>query len=83
MSFIIATIMAMIIMGFAAIPLRRAAEYRFRGQFGNTAKGLILLGFALFGFITSGIAGWLLLGGGIALGAGLLATEDSNTKFLP
>jgi hypothetical protein len=75
MAFLIALAMAAVVAIFGLIPLREAAEYRFKNQLGKTLKGGAFLACAVIGLLTPGFAGWLLLGGGIAVGMGLQATD--------
>jgi hypothetical protein len=71
---------------FAMVPLKAAAEYRFRGKTGLTIEGLGFLGcavVALLSFMSGGVlTGFLLLSGGIAAGAGLRTMKGNDQRYL-
>ena len=83
MGFIISLILAGMLGLMGLVPLRRAAEYRFRNQTGNILKGAAYFGAAFLGMLSSGFLGWLILIGGVLVGVGLLATgSDEDRKLL-
>ncbi len=71
---------------FAIVPLRAAAEYRFRGKFSLTAEGLGFLGcgvLALFFWLFGGVFNaFLLLGIGIAAGAGIRSMKGNDQRYI-
>ncbi|WCL80641.1 hypothetical protein PPO43_11740 [Saprospira sp. CCB-QB6] len=76
--------MAAVVGYFSLIPLKAAAEYRFRGKLGLTVEGI---GFAvcLLAAITmgtGGFAGYALLGAGIAAGAAIRSRSDNDQRYL-
>ncbi len=69
---------------FALVPLKAAAEYRFRGKFSLTAEGIGFLACAVLALL-SGIAsltGFLLLGAGIVAGTGIRSIKGNDRRYL-
>lgn len=69
---------------FGLVPLRAAAEYRFRGKLGLTLEGigfLCCVVFALFSGIGS-LTGFLMLSAGIAAGAGIRSIKGNDRRYL-
>lgn len=69
---------------FAMVPLKAAAEYRFRGKAGLTIEGVGFLGCAVLALL-SGIGtlpGFLLLSAGIAAGAGIRTMKDNDQRYI-
>jgi hypothetical protein len=71
---------------FALVPLKAAAEYRFRGKFSLTAEGIGFLACGLLALIYWLGGGWLtsflLLGAGIAAGAGIRTVKGNDQRYL-
>lgn len=67
---------------FALVPLKAAAEYRFRGKLGLTVEGIGFLACAVLAFFTGGLTGFLLLGGGIVAGAGIRSIKGNDQRYL-
>jgi len=69
---------------FAIVPLKAAAEYRFRGKTSLTIEGVGFLACAVLALL-SGIAtlpGFLLLSGGIAAGAGIRSMKGNDQRYI-
>ena len=71
---------------FGLVALKAAAEYRFRGKFSLTAEGLGFLGcgaFALICWLSGGVFNaFLLLGLGIAAGAGIRSIKGNDQRYI-
>ncbi|MCH2043268.1 MAG: hypothetical protein MK212_03950 [Saprospiraceae bacterium] len=69
---------------FGLIPLKAAAEYRFRNKLGLTIEGGAFLACAAYGGLVlgAGLGGFLLLGGGIAAGVGIRSIKGNEQRYL-
>lgn len=74
--------MAAVVGYFSLIPLKAAAEYRFRGKFGLTVEGIGFAVCLLAAIATGGFAGYALLGAGIAAGAAIRSRSDNDQRYL-
>lgn len=74
--------MASVVGYFALVPLKAAAEYRFRGKLGLTVEGVAFLACAVGAIFTGGLTGFLLLGGGIVAGAGIRSVKGNDQRYL-
>ncbi len=74
--------MAAVVGYFAIVPLKAAAEYRFRGKLGLTVEGIAFLACAVAAIFTGGITGFLLLGGGIVAGTGIRSVKGNERRYL-
>jgi hypothetical protein len=71
---------------FGLVPLKAAAEYRFRGKFSLTAEGLGFLGCGalalLYWLFAGGFIPFLLLGLGVAAGAGIRSMKGNDQRYI-
>jgi len=67
---------------FAVVPLKAAAEYRFRGKLGLTVEGVGFAACAVLALVSAPFVGFLLLGGGIVAGAGLRSMKGNDQRYL-
>jgi hypothetical protein len=79
---IVWAVMATVVGYFAMVPLKAAAEYRFRNKLGLTLEGLAFLGCIVGAFFTGGLTSFLLLGGGIVAGAGIRSVKGNEQRYL-
>ena len=81
-SWIVWSVMASVVGYFAMVPLKAAAEYRFRNKLGLTVEGLAFLGCIVGAALTGGLGSFLLLGGGIVAGAGIRSVKGNDQRYL-
>jgi hypothetical protein len=68
---------------FGLIPLKTAAEYRFRSKFSLTAEGIAFLVCAVFGLLNfATLTGFFILSAGIVAGATIRSSKGYNDRYL-
>ena len=77
-------VMVAVVAIFGLIPLKAAAEYRFRNKLGLTIEGIAFLACAVFGgfLAATTLSSIVVLGGGIAVGIGIRSIKGNEQRYL-